>query len=126
LEIGKYYHKILQFLKSPWDHETSLAPPLSIKVPVSSKESEWSYNIYMYARGIDFVSISTIICIEFGIVPTMFLFYLFYYFVLVWFFGFFLLVCLIFLFVFVFHFVYIFQTNIYWGVHLPAISNCYC
>ena len=126
MEIGKYYHKILQFLKSAWDHETSLAPPLFIKVPVSSKESERSYNIYMYARGIDFVSISTIICFEFGIVPTMFLFYLFYYFVLVWFFGVFMLVCLIFVFVFVFHFVYIFQTNIYWEVSLPAISNCYC
>jgi hypothetical protein len=125
LEIGKYYHKILQFLKSAWDHETSLAPPLFIKVPVSSKDSEWSYNIYMYARGIDFISISTIIRLEFGIVPTMFLFDLFYYFVLVvW--GFFLLVCLIFVFVFVFHFVYIFQTNIYWEVSLPAISNCYC
>jgi hypothetical protein len=120
LEIGKYYHKILQFLKSAWDHETSLAPPLFIKVPVSSKESEWSYNIY-----IDFVSISTIIRLEFGIVPTMFLFDLFYYFVLVVGF-FFLLVCLIFVFVFVFHFVYIFQTNIYWEVSLPAISNCYC
>jgi hypothetical protein len=125
LEIGKYYHKILQFLKSAWDHETSLAPPLFIKVPVSSKESEWSYNIYMYARGIDFVPISTIIRLEFGIVPTMFLFDLFYYFVLVVGF-FFLLVCLIFVFVFVFHFVYIFQTNIYWEVSLPAISNCYC
>jgi hypothetical protein len=125
LEIGKYYHKILQFLKSAWDHETSLAPPLFIKVPVSSKDSEWSYNIYMYARGIDFISISTIIRLEFGIVPTMFLFDLFYYFVLVvW--GFFLLVCLIFVFVFVFHFVYIFQTNVYWEVPLPAISNCYC
>ena len=125
MEIGKYYHKILQFLKSAWDHETSLAPPLFIKVPVSSKESEWSYNIYMYARGIDFVPISTIIRLEFGIVPTMFLFDLFYYFVLVVGF-FFLLVCLIFVFVFVFHFVYIFQTNIYWEVSLPAISNCYC
>jgi hypothetical protein len=125
VEIGKYYHKILQFLKSAWDHETSLAPPLFIKVPVSSKESEWSYNIYMYARGIDFVPISTIIRLEFGIVPTMFLFDLFYYFVLVVGF-FFLLVCLIFVFVFVFHFVYIFQTNIYWEVSLPAISNCYC
>ena len=121
MEIGKYYHKILQFLKSAWDHETSLAPPIFIKVPVSSKESERSYSIYMHARGIDFVSISTIIRLEFGIVPTMFQFYLFYYFV-----GFFLLVCLIFVFVFVFHFVYIFQTNIYWEVPLPAISNCYC
>ena len=52
-------------------HETNLIPPLFVEVLLTSQESEQSRICF---KGVNFVSVSTIFRLSFGIVPTVWYF----------------------------------------------------
>jgi hypothetical protein len=57
-------------------NKTSLTPPFYlIKVPVSSQESEW---LCIWLLGVSILPFSTILIFEFGIVPTVWYFFIFH------------------------------------------------
>jgi hypothetical protein len=75
LTCGKHLHgRIKSLWGEAWAHKTSLVPPHFIQMPVSSQDSERSCICVLV---VPMMPLSTIILIDFGIVPTVWYFMFF-------------------------------------------------